>query len=235
MGSNLLVKLPIFLTALASLPVAAKNPTFRPTSDAPYVEEKMSESGDFSLGVSFSSIVLMGRPYSSRASGTARDFRYQIPTSVGLELGYQLLDNLELGLNMSYMTYESRVDQPAGVGSVAFQTAKYKAYPVVVLARYRFGDPIGWAPEAEGGLGYTFGKFSVRSTNLAAGGTSTSANALMFYASAGAGFAWLEDISLHLNLGYAYVAQGQKSYAASQVTQKSLSGVFSKALLKYRF
>ncbi len=234
MGS---LKLKAFVT-ISMLTMAgaaeAKNPSFRPVTEAPFVAEPVGSPNDFSLGLSFSSLALMGRPYSTKASGTEKDFRYQIPTSLGLEFSYQILAQLEVGLGLSYLSYESRADQAAGVNSVAFQTVKYKAYPVTILGRYRFGNPMGWAPEAEAGLAYVFGTTTVRSTNVSASESSSPANGFMGYGAMGAGFAWVEDFSLHAAVGYAYLHQENVTYL-SKVTQKSMSGIFSKALIRYKF
>jgi len=220
--------------SLSSLGVWAKNPTFLPSSEAPHVTTHLSRPQEFSVGLSFSSIIPLSTPYSSKISGTAKDVRFQMPTAFSIEAGFQILDPLEIALSAGYQSYESRVDIPAGANSIAFQTVKLKSFPIMAIARYRFGDSEGWAPEAEAGLGLSFATLNVKSTNLASTETNTTMRSLTGYGAFGAGFSWLEDYSVHLSAGFGMIAQGTQSYA-SQVTQKTLFGVFSKALLRYQF
>ncbi len=227
-------RLILVVAGLFSTGIWARNPTFHPTSEAPFVASPISKHHALSIGISFSSIAPLSAPYSSTVSGTAKDSSYQMPTAFSVEAGYQLRNDLELALSVGYQNYESRVDIPAGTNSLAYQSISLHAVPVLVLGRYRSGDPMGWAPEFEVGAGLSFGTLSMDSTNRSAQESTATLRTAMFYGSAGAGFAWLEDYSLHFSVGYGVLAQGTHTYT-TLITQQTLSGVFSKALVKYAF
>lgn len=208
--------------------------SFRPTSEAPYVKEEISRPGGLSLGLSFNALFPLNNPYATSFTGTGVPFRYQAPWGMAVEVGYQLFDRWELLASFGYRKYEARADLGTNGGTPSFQTAALSSYPIFVVGRYRFGDSMGWSPEAEGGLGMSFNKLKVTATNVTAPGTEASFSGIEGFLAAGAAFAWLENYSLHVALGYAFAGWGSANYSSS-VAQVSPSGVFSKASVRYQF
>lgn len=233
MGMKQSVPAALFL-ALSSVSTQAAPLGFKPSVEAPYVKEDISRRGGMSLALAFQAVFPMNSPFAT-SQGTAQNFRYQAPLGVGIEVGYQLYDRWELLASLGYRSYESRAKTGVGASALTeYQTTALTSYPILIAGRYRLGEAMGWSPEVEAGLGMTFHKLDITSTEASVASNHASFSGFEGYGAVGAAFAWLENYSLHLSVGYAYSALGSATYS-SKVSQVALSGVYSKALVRYQF
>ena len=108
----------------------------------------------------------------------------------------------------------------------------------MAVARYRWPMK-GWAPEVEAAGGAAFGEINIRETTLNPGTFKENGPFYRGHLAGGVGFSWAENSSVHFLLGYGYnqlTAQSYISGTTMDVEQRtSMSGVFSKAYLKFYF
>jgi hypothetical protein len=181
------------------------------------------------------SVVPTSRPFQSVDDvNGARDFRYQIAGGFGAEFAYKLMTNLDLGLNVAYELYESRMEQSAAF--TAFSTARMRLFPILATARWQWPQGL-WSPEAELGVGTGIFNLSVDSSDAAQTKVEESSSALLAHGAAGLSLAWLDETNIGFMVGYRQMLLGSKDFDASlvQIRRKSLSGLFAKASLRYHF
>jgi hypothetical protein len=232
----------LFLMFLIPAIWAEDEPRFQTTANAADVITPVGGKGVFGLGVYSETIYPLSKPFASDTAGGHEDMRFQVPLGFGIEGSYGITKHMEVALSGGFDYFKTQNFRGVGPGPTPtkiYDEAKYRLFPVVGIFRYRWPMK-SFTPEAEVGLGAAFG--SIKITAYKNGRESVEQKGPFYRAhlAAGAAFSWGEGASLHLQLGYAVNQLGKKTYIYASdkntVTQQEyLSGVFTKAYLKFYF
>ena len=226
--------------SLVVLGVSLASPSFAqrflPTAINPESVKAIGGHGEWDLGFNLSSTYPLAAPYTGASGSSSQDFRFQVPVSLGLELGYGLSNNWELALGLSYAKYESRLNTGTS-GGPQFQTASLRMIPVDAIGRYRWRNVGVVVPEIEFGAGVAMTSLDITSTNVADKEYQTSSSPVHAFGAIGFGTPWTEGFSVHGSLGYSWTALPSSTYTntTANVNQSSLSGVYFKGQLRYKF
>ncbi len=205
------------------------------TSEEDLSEPKILDFQDrLSFGIQLYSVAPSVRPFQAVSGSTTGDYRYQISGATGVEIFYRFSEHMDLGISTSYEYFRSRLRQSSG--STEFQSARMRLFPIEGIAKWQWAQGV-WAPEFETGVGIGFFNMELKSTNLNQPTIRDSSAALLAHAAAGVSLAWMEDTNIGIALGYRMMFLQQKEFDATiiNVRRKSLSGIYSKATLRYHF
>jgi hypothetical protein len=194
-------------------------------------------AGVFSIGITLEGLYPSNQAFQGSGSD-GEGFRFQMPTSLGLEATIGIFNGFEVGANAAWTSYESRLQLGAS-STPEIQTVRYRALPALkAIARYISNVGRGFALEAEAGLGPSFGQVRVTSSNLSTPVLTNKVSSISAHGAAGFGLAWAEGYSVHLALGYSWLGLGTNHYDESgfDIRQGSgFNGLFFKSQLRYEF
>ena len=234
LGASLLV------LALAPASYAAdKKPQFFPSVQAPVERGPVGDSFTFSTGFFFSGIAPGKNPFAEVDSGNASAFRYQVPSSFGVEATFAILRWLEVGASAEYLHFSSSFVSKT-TNNTRAETVGFKSFPIKLLVRGIFNIADGFAFESEVAGGYSTGKASVSSSDQGTAATTVKNTVKSFagHAAVGVGFIWDDTYSIHTLVGYGVQTLGNNRYnnAVYDVLQDgNFMGPFGKVLLRYQF
>ena len=207
---------------------------FYPTLETPESRPAVGGAHVVSIGISLETLVPSSNPFQS----SGQSFRFQVPSSIGIDASYGLFKNWDLGASVAYENFDSRYQAGNGNGQ-RLDTVTYRAIPVLkALSRYRKNLSPGMNFETEGAVGYARGRVTVSSTDLGAQELSQDISSFVGHLGVGAGLAWTDEVTAHFLVGYAFHTLGTQHYATTiyDVTQSgSFSGLFLKAQMSYPF
>ena len=117
-----------------------------------------------------------------------------------------------------------------------FQIAELRTFPVMGIVRYSSPSKL-LRLETEMGLGLAPGNLKLWIDSDPTNPQKTSQSLLKAHLAAGLGIGWTDYISLHLQMGWGYLALASKTYSGftDPIKQRAAQGFFSKAALRYEF
>lgn len=237
-SANLIFGFAVLSQLFASGLIAQEDKQFQITANSADIVTPIGGKGAIGFGFYAESMYPLSTAFQAQKTGSLTDMRFQVPVGFGLEGSYGFTRSLEVALSAGVDYFESQafISSPSP-GVKRYNIARFRMFPVSLIGRYRWPRKT-WAPEVELGLGTAFGDIKVRDTQAGGSTLSKSGPFHRAHAAVGTGFSWAEGASLHFQIGYAMNMLGSKTYTDGSFTveQKgSMSGIFTKAFLKFYF